>query len=497
MLAHWLALVLAQLNPAPAATLPVIPTPQPTGPVYVGQPAAKLTLESRPLGVDPDGDFRWLVIARYLDPQGSPTRIMLNSDLDWMPDRGAMQWQARMHYGQPAAIVRLNDLRAVRMRVRSNKPKLADAYASMDPAQWRGPRVVAAALGPHMIQIGWFPRAMRPVRIERWDGNHRTTFAAFPPSQTYRDDTVAPARTYRYVVYRAGQPPAHLPPAHTPPEAPHVDISAASGKAMWLYFGTNPYDNHYLGTWNPQTFVDQAVQAGLHYIELRTAYGAYWEVDPQNKHIIDAIIDGLAAHGIGTIGWTVPRQASFEDLSVSVKTAYYRTAKGTPVTGLALDLERGDEFMHDCPEGCKAMGDYVRRLRQALGPNYKIVATIEDPFLEHLDNSKYPYTTIAKYVDVLQPMAYWRMMSRNSMDVAKMNGLLKGSFEKTLQVSGRTLPISIGGQTSPEGRLGNPPPDEVYASLVQAKALGAIGECFFDWDGTLPDQWDAIARYSW
>ena len=493
MIVQWLAFYFAQATPALA------PTPKPTGPVYVGQPAARLTLESRPLGVDPDGDFRWLVIARYLDAQGAPTRIMLNTDLDWIPDRGKLQWQARMRFGQPSAIVRVNELGPVRMRVHSNKPALGDAYASIYPAAWRGPRVVAGALGPHMIQIGWFPRSLGSVKIVRIDrgGARKVVGILSGPAQTFRDTTVLAASTYRYIVYRSGRAPDRLPAVRTMPEAPAVSISAAGGKGMWLYFGTNPYDDRFVGNWNAQAYVEQAAKAGLHYIELRTAYGAYWEIDANSKPVIDSVIDGLAARGIGTVGWTVPRQASYEDLLASVRTAYYRTAKGTPLRGLAIDYERGEEFMHDCPEGCKAIADYANRLREALGPNYKIVATIEDPFLEHLDNTKYPYKAIAQTMDVLQPMAYWRMMSRNSMDVAKMNALLQGSYQKTLQVSGRNLPVSIGGQTSPEGKLGNPPPDEITASLAQAKALGAIGECFFDWDGTLPEQWDAIAGYTW
>ena len=488
-----LVFVLAQLSPSVAP----LPSPRPTGPVYVGNPAARLTLESRPLGVDPDGYAKWLVIARYLDAQGSPTKIMLNTDLDWMPDRGATQWQPRMRFGQPAAIVRLNQNLPVRIRVRSNLPKLPDAYGSTDPRAWPGPQVVAAPLGPHMIQIGWFPRASEPVRIVRTGaGGAPLTVTLQPPSQTYRDATVHPGATYRYTVYRAHHPSATLA-VRAMPELPAVTVQAASGKAMWLYYGTNPYDDHYIGTWNAQAYVDQAVKAGLHYIELRTAYGAYWEVDPQNKAVLDAIIDGLSAHGIGVLGWTVPRQASFEDLSASVRTANYRTAKGTRLAGLAVDYERGEEFMHDCPEGCKAIADYAHYLRQAVGPNYKIVATVEDAYLEKLDNTKYPYAAIARYSDVLQPMAYWRMLSRKTMDLAKMNAELQGSYQKILRVSGRTLPVSIGGQTSAEGPLGNPPVEELTASLAQAKTLGAIGECFFDWDGTLPDQWDAIARTPW
>jgi len=239
------------------------------------------------------------------------------------------------------------------------------------------------------------------------------------------------------------------------------------------------------------------VRAGLHYVELRTAYGAYWEITPEAKPTIDAIVDGLAAHGIGTIGWTVPRDTTFEDLQASVRNAYYRTAKGTRFTGLAIDLERGDEFMGGDPQKLDALWRYMQYLREAMGPEYLLVATVEDPYFEHLDNSKYPFRQIANYSDVLQPMAYWRMMRRTPTNAAQVKVLLQASYDKLLHESGRTLPVSIGGQTSPEGRNGAPPADEIAASLDAAKAAGAIGECFFDWNGTQPYQWDALAAYRW
>ena len=39
--------------------------------------------------------------------------------------------------------------------------------------------------------------------------------------------------------------------------------------------------------------------------------------------------------------------------------------------------------------------------------------------------------------------------------------------------------------------------DEITASLDASKAVGAIGECFFDWNGTQPYQWTAIGNYAW
>ncbi|MHB8305146.1 MAG: hypothetical protein ACYDEU_03895, partial [Vulcanimicrobiaceae bacterium] len=151
----------------------------------------------------------------------------------------------------------------------------------------------------------------------------------------------------------------------------------------------------------------------------------------------------------------------------------------------------------DDPHGLPALGTYMKRLREALGRKYLLVATVEDPYLEHLRSANYPYRTIARYSSVLQPMSYWRMMRRKPTTPAEVKILLRGSYDTLLRDAGRKIPISIGGQTTAEGRNGNPPADEITASLQISKELGAIGECFFDWDGTQPYQWDALANYRW
>ncbi|HEY8311073.1 MAG TPA: hypothetical protein VIG47_10985, partial [Gemmatimonadaceae bacterium] len=233
-----------------------------------------------------------------------------------------------------------------------------------------------------------------------------------------------------------------------PSPAPVTTVSNASGKAMWLYFTSDPRDAIYYGHLDPQKIVDQAVRAGLHYVELRVAYGAYWEITPQAKPTIDAIIDGLAAHGIGTIGWTVPRDATFEDLQQSIKTTQYRTAQGTRFTGLAIDVERGDEFMGAAPQGRNVLWQYMQYVREALGPNYLLVATVEDPYLEHLTQNDYPYEQIARFSSVLQPMSYWRMMRRKPTTPAQVKVLLRASYQKLLREARRSVPVSIGGQTA-------------------------------------------------
>jgi hypothetical protein len=483
----------ATVQPAPS------PSVTPDVPVYVGKPATHFTIEQRVEGFDPDGKARLLLVAHFLDAQNQPTTILANSDLDWSADRGHVQWQNRMRYGSPAAVVLVDTDGPIVATIHANKPALGTVIVHADTRTWTQPRVVAAALGPHMVQLGWFPRATTPMQLERIDGTGRRIALATLPagSSSYRDTTVVPGKHYRYVVTRA-RDVAELPVVDVPAALPPVPVALASGKGMWLYWSVNPLDDNYFGKLDPQAIVAQAVQAGLHYVELRTAYGAHWLIPPDAKPTIDAIIDGLAAHGVVPMGWTVPREVTFEDLSASMRTINYRTSSGTPLRGIALDLERGDDFLGADPNGLAALWMYERDLREAVGPDYLIVATVEDPSLEHLDNTKYPFREIARYADVLQPMTYWRMMARHielSPDVVRTE--MQRAYAMLLEQAGRTMPVSIGGQTTAEGRYGYPPADEISASLAASKAAGAIGECFFDWIGTQPYQWNAIGNFAW
>jgi hypothetical protein len=385
------------------------------------------------------------------------------------------------------------------MRVHVRIPELGTKLVVADTATWKGPRVVARALRPHLVQLGWFPHERTGVQIDRIDGRgERVRLATIAgPSSTYRDTMVVPGHTYRYIVARAGDATVRLPAVTTPSELPPMPLANASGKGMWFSFTTNPLDASDYHKLDPHAIVAQAVHAGLHYVELRTAYGGFFEITPEAKPTIDAIVDGLAAHGIGTIAWTVPRDAGFDDLSQSVRSAYYRTANGTYVAGLAVDLERGDEFMGGAPQGPSALWQYIAYVRAALGPRALIIATVEDPYLEHLTQAAYPYAQIAEQSSVLQPMAYWRMMRGQRTTPDDVRGLVRASYATLQRDAARAVPISIGGQTGADGPSGAPPAAEITASLEASRAAGAIGEAFFSWDGTQPDQWEALRAYRW
>jgi hypothetical protein len=454
-----------------------------------------MTLVTRPLGFDPNGNARWLVLTKFFDAQRNPTLIMENSDFTWTSPSGRVQWQTRMRFGQPSAILITHSDGPLSMTVHANRPKLGTLTVRTDTRRWPQPRVVAEALGPHAISIGWFPREQYAVRVDRIDSRGRRTRTIVPaPSSAFLDTGVSAAHAYRYAVYRRDRR-SFAVTVTTPASPPRTSIASVYGKGMWLFFTVNPVDDIYYAHLDPNAIVAQAVRAGLRYVELRFTYGAYWEVNPQAKPTIDAIVDGLAAHGIATIAWTVPRDLSFEDVAASVRAAYYRTANGTPVRGLAIDVERGDDFMGDAPEGNAALWRYVALVRRAMGSRYLIVANVEDAYLEHLDETSYPYAEIARASSVLQPMAYWRTV-KGKTTPEQVRAILRASYAAVRREAGSGVPISMGGQTAP-GPAGPPLPAEIIASLEASRKLGALGECFFAWNDTRNDQWEALGRYRW
>ncbi len=486
--------------PAPLAHVTPGPAPQPPGePVYVGNPAASVHIETRALGISPDGYARWLAIARFYDAHGKGTLILANSNLQWIPSTGQAQWQNRMRYGQPSAIVSTDRDGPITLTVEPTFPKLKTVIVRTDTKSWRGARVVAGAIGPHLVQVGWFPYSAVPVRIARI-GEHgdRVTLAKVSGGSSYLDPTVRPGAEYRYEVRREGTRPSATGIVHVPGPLPETTIANVSGSGAWLFYTVNPIGGEYYARLDPASIVRQAVAAHLHYVELRVAYGEFFEITAKAKQTIDAIVDGLESRGIGVIAWIVPRQVSYFDLRTALEAAEYRTVGGRHFTGLAIDAERGEDYMGDGRAAFASLGEYLRLVREAVGAHYLVIATVEDPFFEGLSNTTYPYRAIAESASVLQPMAYWRMMRRQPpKDVQQVEAEMLDSYDELLRVAGRKIPVSLGGQTSAITATGYPPASEIRASMEAAKRAGAIGEAFFAWNDTLPQQWAAIGGFRW
>ena len=500
-LAALAVLAFSAQSPSPFAWPTPLPTtapaPQPTV-LWNGAPGASFALTAEPLGVSPDGEARALVRVALRDAQGNPTRLRRGADFDYFTDRGEAQWQTRLRYGGPAAIVSVRDEGVVTVRVVANRPPgLAEQRVSFDTRAWRTPHVVASAVGPRLVRVGWFPQARDgAVRIYRVDARGRRALAATlrAPASSWDDAAAQPGSVARYAVARPGAAPAEVRAA-VPPELPASSADLVRGKSAWLAFSGDPLDDESYAKLDVDRIVATAGRAGIRSVELRLAYGAFDEITPDAKATIDKLIDGLVAHRIAVIGWTVPRAPSFEDLARNAQVAAYRTPSGSAVTGLAVDLERGEEFLGSGPRGYAALSTYLATLRRAVGPRVLLVATIEDPLLSRLDESKFPYRAIARDADVLQPMTYWRFLGPWDT-IPKVQSAVAGSVALVRKLAARDVPLSVGAQTGVLGKRGAPPGDELAAAIEAGRRAGAIGVAFYDWNGTGPEQWDAIARAS-
>ncbi len=495
------AVLLIAQSPAPFAwptpMASTAPAPRPTV-LWQSEPATSFGLTVEPLGVSPDGVARALVRVVLRDAAGEVVKLRRGADFDYFADRGETQWQTRLRYGGPAAIVSVHDAGPVALRVVANRPAaLGTQRASFDTRAWRLPRAVAGAMGPHLVRVGWFPRVTGgDVRVYRVDGAGRARIAATvaPPSSRWDDGAARPGSVARYLVVTPNARTAVR--AAVPGELPLTNVGTIRGKSAWLAFSADPLDDASFANLDVDRIVATALRAGLRSIELRLAYGAFDECAPAAKATIDRLIDGLSAHGIAVIGWTVPRAAAFDDLAENAAVAAYRTPRGNRISGLAVDLERGEEFLGDGPRGYAALSAYLGLVREAVGPHVLLIATIEDPYLERLDETKFPYREIARDADVLQTMTYWRMMGPWDTP-QKARDAVAGSFALTRRLAGRDVPIDVGAQTGVLSKRGAPPGDELTAAVAAARAAGAIGVTFYDLPGTGPEQWGAIAGAPW
>jgi hypothetical protein len=483
------------VNPCVSTASHVVPIEGPAPALWSREPGRRMKLSYERLGIDPDGSDRFLVRATFFNGSGQETKLASGGDVEFTSSSGTAQWQTRSRFGGPAAIIRTKHFGDFWVRVAVHaSSRIEDGrirIANTTPAE-----AVAKPLGPYAVQIGWNPQAQGSVEVDRSgpDGS-RTVCSPSPPSSTCRDVGVQPNSAYTYTVKRAGAQSVQIA-LSTPQKTMEQTIDSFRGKGMWLRFSPDDSDRDAYSAIDVDAVVRQAKRAGLRYIELRMSYGEFWELAPPAKPRIDALIDACSRAGIGVFAWAVPRAATFDDLSTTIAGASYRTPSGTPMAGVAIDLERGADYMGDGAAARNSIAAYVKTIREALGPSAVIVATVEDPYSGKLTDRDIPISDLARTASAIQPMAYWRMFEAG-IGATQTAYVVENSIRRLREAAGHRIPINFGGQTLGLGECGAPPPDEIRASLERSRRLGAIGETFFDWNGTYKDQWDAIESFHW
>lgn len=468
------------------------------------------SIEAQPWRLTADGTWATDVVAVFTDTAGD-RQPRLRAVVDFQTSSGEPVPLDPWIHQAPAALVTTSNGAGVTVTATATDPVSGSATLVLPPppSDIGAFASVARVVGPHMIAVGWTPLApsagVRQYSVYRHasDGSAQALVSIVSPlGHGWRDTHVSPSTSYGYSV--VAQLPDSTASARTDtvrtPEAMDIaSLDAISGKGMFLFFSPDTSDLNSYEQFDPNRVIAQAQRAGVSEIELRLSRGTFFEAaSPQAHEWLDNLIDTAAAADIKLLAWSVPRRNSAEDVGQSIAMATYRTPAGNGFAGLALDLEPGTQYMGYREAARERMADYVEMTRQAVGPDYLLVATVISPRLTHWTNADYPYSRIARYASALQPMEYWHHY-RGTHDYAQtdVSGQCADTVALTRSLAGRNLPVNVAGQSADLGRTGAPSPEELHWCLGAAKSAGAIGEMFFNWRATTPDQWAAIEAYRW
>jgi hypothetical protein len=468
------------------------------------------SIEAQPWRLTAEGTWSTEVVAAFTDTAGE-RQPQVRAAVDFQTSSGEWVDLDPWINQSPAALVTASAGTSVTVTATAQTPISANATLALPPppADVQSFAGVASVVGPHLIAVGWTPLApaagVRQYQVYRHalDGAGRRLIAVVSPAgHTWRDIHVSSGTTYQYdvVAQLAGTTVSARTKAVQTPEAMAASpIDAIAGKGMFLYFSPDTNDPNSYEQFDPDAVIAQAQRAGVSEIELRLSRGTFFEAaSPQAREWLDDFIDTASAAGIKLLAWSVPRRNTAQDVAQSIAMATYRTPAGNGFAGLALDLEPGTHYMGYGEAARERMADYMEMTREAVGPDYLLVATVISPRLTHWTNEEYPYSRIARYASAMQPMEYWHHY-RSGHDYAQtdVSGQCADVVALTRSLAGRNVPVNVAGQSADLGRTGAPSPEELHWCLGAAQSAGAIGTMFFNWRATTPDQWAAIEAYRW
>ena len=277
---------------------------------------------------------------------------------------------------------------------------------------------------------------------------------AAPPEQAAALPT-APAAAVTPLV--AGLPP---PPAPALPR----------GKGMWLHYFRLSAGG------DPAAMVARAQETGLSHVYLRVGSskdGFYGQAD------LDRLLPVAHAAGLAVVGWDFPYLFDAEaDAQRGAAAIAYTTPTGHRMDAFSADIETRHEGVNI---SVPVADTYSRRLRELVGPDYPLVATVPRPRY----NKGFPFAEIARQFDALAPMVYW--LARDP--VAEVE-------QAITDLAGLGKPIMPVGQAydaRSEGGSPGPPPKEHLVRFIQAaQTRGVTGFSFWVWHHATPDHWAAI-----
>jgi hypothetical protein len=121
-------------------------------------------------------------------------------------------------------------------------------------------------------------------------------------------------------------------------------------------------------------------------------------------------------------------------------------------------------------------------LRQAVGSNYPLIATVPRPSPQLIT---YPFNEVVEHFDAIAPMIYWLNREAGADAAATLTALRH--YNKPLLAIGQAYDGAAEG-----GRPGVPSAAEIQRFMAVAEEQGASGVSFWSWQHASQEAWDAI-----
>ena len=270
-------------------------------------------------------------------------------------------------------------------------------------------------------------------------------------------------------------PDSQLPAAPKPPAGRNA-TAAIRGKGMWIW-QLSATDHG-----SAASIVSDAAAAGLRQIWVRVGdsrdgfYGA---------DILSRLVPAAHRAGLTVIGWGFPylfdpgADAAWTEAAIG-----WRSPDGQHLDGWSADIETSAEGVALSPQ---RVAVYLGEVRAA-DPRAVLVATVFPPTDQQM--ARYPFATMAPYVDAYAPMLYWGC-TQPVLDVRQALARLR-PLGPEVHVIGQAYDMGPYG-----GRRGAPPPAELDAFMLAARQSGAVGASFWSWQSIDPEEWSAVSGFRW
>lgn len=257
-----------------------------------------------------------------------------------------------------------------------------------------------------------------------------------------------------------------------------------AGKGMWV-------PRTFTALANPAQLVRAAQALGLThlYVDVGSTGGGFY-----GRGVLDALLPVAQAAGLRVVGWFWPTLAEpLADVQLSLTLAEYTTPSGQRLDGLAPNAEERMDIVQ--------VRAYTQVLRTLLGPDYLLVGTVFPP--EHSFARRQPqHRVLARWVDILAPMAYWSEQRREFSADEVARYVARAVRQLREEVNDPNYPVApIGQMYDTFGRNGigpySPGAAEIGAALRASRDSGALGVSFFQWGTATPEEWRALRDFAW